>query len=425
MTGTASSIRFPEGFLWGTASCGYMTEGGITTDNWYSWMMEDQKLPPEKRAFAEPVGQACDYWNRFDEDHKLAHDLGVQVHRMSVEWSRVEPEQGKYDMAAVEHYGKILDSLHAHGVKTMLTLNHFIIPAWVEALGGYLNREVFIRNYREYVRLIVETLGDKVDYWLPINEPFVVPAVCYLVGMWPPYKKGMINYANAYRTMMEMHGNSYQVIKRRHPAAPVGVAFAWNYMRPYRDRNLLDHFGAWFNNRGANEVFFDAYESGRLTFPIGFGQRIDCMKDALDFIGVNYYTPYFCKGRQAFPSRPGEHVTDRETTYWPEGMYRVLKRLADRFDTPMIVTETGVATNDEPFRIQFITEHLKAVHRATVEGANVKGFMYWSLTDNWEWNYGFKMRFGLIHIDYETQKRTIKESGTWYAQVIKNNGFEI
>ena len=414
------NITFPDDFIWGTCSNGYMTEGGITADNWSPFIKTDQELPFDERRFAEPVGQACDYWNRYDEDHALAEKLGVQIHRMSVEWSRVEPEEGQFDKSTIKHYGEMLDNLHEHHVQTMLTLNHFIIPNWVELQGGYLNHTFFIEKYRRYVRKIVEALGDKVDYWLPINEPNVVPSG-YYIGFFPPFKSGLRYFIQAYRLMLDMHASSYHIIKEYHPKSPVGVAFNWAYMRPFREKNIWDRLGAWFNNRGSNEVFFDAVKQGRLTFPIGLGGKFQPMKNSLDFIGLNYYCCHFCKGFTVHDTRPGHPVTDRGRAIWPEGMYRALKHLDENFNLPIIITENGVATTDEDFRIKHMAAHLAQVHRAMQENVPVKGYMHWSLTDNWEWTWGFKMRFGLIHIDYDSQKRTIKKSGKWYADVINRS----
>jgi beta-glucosidase/6-phospho-beta-glucosidase/beta-galactosidase len=225
--------------------------------------------------------------------------------------------------------------------------------------------------------------------------------------------------------MIDMHASSYHIIKEYHPDTPVGVAFNWAYMRPYREGNLWDQFGVWFNNRGANEVFFDALEQGRYTFPIGLGDKFEPMKGALDFIGLNYYCCHFCKGFEARDSRPGHPTTDRGRAIWPEGMYLALKKLGDRFDLPIIITENGVATTDEDFRIKHMTAHLAEMHKAMAEGVPVKGYMHWSITDNWEWTWGFKMRFGLIHIDYETQERTVKKSGHWYADLIRSKQLEV
>ena len=416
-----NSSQFPKDFLWGTASAGYMTEGNLKNNDWYDAETADLRNPPEKRIFAEPCGQAVDFWNRYEEDYELAKGMGVQVHRMSIEWARVFPERDRPDAGAIEHYKKIMDALRKRNIQVMLTLHHFVIPSWVAKVGGFLNREAFMQHYRRYVELMVKELGDRVDWWLPINEPSVVPLAGHLLAINPPFMQSLSAFGKAFITMMDMHASSYQIIKDRFPDAPVGVAYAYASYIPDRKNALTDKLAARFSDWNLNKVFFKGIDTGRAVPPVGFWNRIENLKDSLDFIGFNFYSKWYVRGLGPGTPKPDDVLSDRGYILYPEGMYEGLKYYGTKYDIPIIVTENGIDTTDESFRIRYVTDHLRQVLRAIEEGIDIRGYMYWSLTDNWEWTYGFKSRFGLIHIDYETQKRSLKESGRWYADVIRRN----
>jgi beta-glucosidase len=416
-----SDATFPDGFMWGTASAGYMTEGNSKNSDWYDAEMEDLKNPPDKRVFAEPCGLAVDFWNRYEEDYELAKEIGVQVHRMSIEWARVFPEQDRPDEAAIERYGMMLDALRSRGIQTMLTLHHFVIPSWVAAFGGFLNRNTFMQHYRRYVELIVKRLGDKVDWWLPINEPSIVPLAGHLLAINPPFRQSFTDFGKSFITMMDMHASSYRIIKDHFPDAPVGVAYVYSAYKPDRENSRADKFGAWFSDWSLNKLFFKGIETGRAYPSIALWKKIEHLKGSLDFIGFNFYSKWYVRGLGQGEPRPDDKLSDRGYILYPEGMYEGLTYYGRKFDIPIIVTENGTDTTDESARIDYIDSHLRQILRAINDGIDIRGYMYWSLTDNWEWTYGFKSRFGLIHVDYETQERAIKEGGRWYADVIRNN----
>jgi len=417
-------LKFPNGFMWGTASAGYMTEGNLKNNDFYDAEMEDLKNPPEERKFAEPCGRAVDFWNRYEEDYELAKEMGVHVHRMSIEWARVFPEQDRPDEAAIERYGKMLDALRTRGIQTMLTLHHFVIPSWVAQAGGFLNRSFLMQHYRRYVELIVKKLGDRVDWWLPINEPSVVPLAGYMVGVNPPFRQNLSEFGKSFITMMDMHANSYRIIKDHFPDAPVGVAYAYSSYMPDRKDSLVDKLGAKFADWNLNKVFFKGIDTGRAVPPVGLWNRIEHLKGSLDFIGFNFYTKWYVRGLGPGEPKPDDRLSDRGYILYPEGMYEGLKYYGTKYDIPIIVTENGIDTTDESFRIQYVADHLRQILRAIDEGIDIRGYMYWSLTDNWEWTFGFKSRFGLIHVDYETYARTIKDGGRWFAELIRKNSLK-
>ncbi len=417
------NLSFPEDFIWGTAASAYQTEGNNFNCDWYGMEQRDLKNPPEKRRFKEPCGLACDHWNRFEEDFELAARLGIRMHRLSIEWSRVFPEMHRADAGALEHYRRMIAALKRRGIAVMLTLHHFTIPLWMERQGGYEKRAVFMKHFREYVEAVVSALGDLVDCWLPINEPNVVPLGGYLTGAFPPYRTSPLAFVKVYRTFFDMHASCYHIIKRRFPHATVGVAFAFIHLQPYDEKKAIDRLAARFANLTANLRFFQGITSGRVGFPLGVGASFPSLRGTLDFVGLNYYSTTYIRGLFGVEqSREGDLVTDMGWVFYPQGIYEVLKYLGSAVRLPIIVTENGVATTDESFRIRYMEAHLGQVHRAMAEGVPVRGYMCWSLTDNFEWDRGYAMRFGLVHVDFSTQERRVKEGGEWFSRVIRNGG---
>lgn len=417
------NLGFPGDFIWGTAASAYQTEGNNFNCDWYGMEQRDLKNPPEKRRFKDPCGQACDHWNRYEEDFELAARLGIRMHRLSIEWSRVFPDMHRADNGALEHYRKMILALKKRGIAVMLTLHHFTIPLWMERMGGYEKRTIFMKHFREYVDTAVSAVGDLVDYWLPVNEPNVVPLGGYLTGGFPPYRTSPVAFIRVYRTFFDMHASCYHIIKRRFPQAPVGVAFAFIHIQPYNEKKAIDRWAARFADLTANLRFFQGITTGRVGFPLGMGMSFPSLRGTLDFVGLNYYSTTYIRGLFGVEqSREGDLVTDMGWVLYPQGIYQVLKYLESAVRLPIIVTENGVATTDESFRIRYMEAHLREVHRAMAEGVPVRGYMCWSLTDNFEWDSGYAMRFGLIHVDFSTQERRVKEGGEWFSRVIGNGG---
>ncbi|MBN1653429.1 MAG: family 1 glycosylhydrolase [Deltaproteobacteria bacterium] len=417
-----SAYKFPDNFLWGTAASAYQTEGGNTHSDWHQMEIAELSRPVDRRRIKQPCGIACDHWNRYEQDFDLAAEIGVRVHRLSVEWSRVFPEPGKRDRAVLDHYRGMITALKSRGIQVMLCLHHFTIPQWLVEIGGYENRRLLIDHFREYLDVTVQSVGELVDYWLPINEPNVVPLAGYLAAYFPPFKRSPSAFIQVFRTFFHMHALSYHVIKKHRPNAPVGVAFAFTHFQPFDPSKAFHRWGASFANRAINTVFFDGIRNGRVGFPLGFAAHIPGLKESLDYVGLNYYTSNYMKGLTPVANKPGDQVTDMGWIIYPEGLYEILHYLAATVKVPIIVTENGMATENESLRINYMNEHLIQVYKAIEEGIPIRGYMCWSLTDNFEWNRGFDMRFGLVHVDYESQRRRIKEGGRWYSEVIKKNG---
>ena len=415
--------KFPPEFLWGTAASAYQTEGNNINNDWYHYEQIEAKKPENKRKLAGMCGQATMQWENYEQDYDLAQKMGVKIHRLSIEWSRIFPTPDKPDEEALAIYKKQLVSLHQRGIKTMVCLHHFTIPIWVLQKGGFLNREYFLKQFQQYLEVVIPYLTDEVDYWLPINEPNIVPSASYLIGMFPPYKKNIFQYLRVYRLMIEIHAAAYHVIKKHDKQAPVGVAFAYMHFQPFNAKNKWQQFLSYLSDKWANRIFFEAVVNGRWAFPLGWGAAAPEVKGTLDFTGLNYYTTLYLKNTGPVPFKKGDVITDMGWVVYPKGIYAILHQLFKITNKPIIVTENGTATTDESFRIDYYKSHLTEIHKAMSEGVPVKGYMAWSLTDNYEWQHTYSKKFGLISVDSISMERTLKKSGWWYKEVIENNGF--
>lgn len=378
------NIRFPKDFLWGAATSAYQVEGGIESADW-------------SRFF--PAGKACDHYRLYEEDFDLLEELNLNAYRFSLEWSRLEPEPGGWDREEAAHYRAYLEDLKARGMKTMVTLHHFTTPLWMAEKGGWESREM-PKRFARFAARAFSQYGDLVDFWLTINEPFSVYApLSYLTGQWPPRKKNPLSFLKVVANQIRAHKKVYEAL---HPEGRVGVVKNNAFFKPVGKCPLnraLARTGRYFANR-----FF-----------------LDRIRGHLDFIGLNYYFPcrISCLG---FSGEKGP-LSDIGWEVWPEGIYHVLKDLG-RYDLPVYITENGVADKKDRLRKDFVKKHLFWAHKAMEEGVDLRGYFYWSLLDNLEWDKGFGPRFGLAEVGYETMERELRDSARFYARVAKQGGFE-
>lgn len=409
--------KFPKRFLWGAASAAHQVEGGLDND-WSRWEKKnavrlaketskrwgEQKLElfPE---IADPhnyiSGKACDHYHRYEQDFLLAKKLGHNVTRISVEWSRIEPKEGVFVQKELEHYLDVVKFLRKMGIEPMVTLWHWSLPVWVADIGGWKNRKV-VDYFVRFVKEVVEMLGNKVDYWLTVNEPEVYSVNSYLTGLWPPQEKNMWSTIEVFHNLIKAHRRSYDVIKSGNGQAKVGLA-KHNTLFENGDGRLLSKIV-----RGLKDYYWNQY----------FLQKI---KDKLDFIGLNYYCRDKLFGWRV--KNDDEIVSDLGWELFPEGIYKVLLDLK-KYNLPVLITENGLADAFDKYRGWFIGESLQAVALAMQQGVDVRGYLHWSLLDNFEWSHGFWSRFGLIEIDYKTQERKIRLSAWEYRDII-NKGIEI
>jgi len=393
-------IEFPQGFAWGASTSAHQVEGGNTLNDW--WRFEQQRRVPEAS------GVACDQFNRYEQDFDLAVELGHSAHRLSIEWSRIEPRSGVFDSDAIGHYVSVLQALKARGLASFVTLHHFTNPVWFADEGGWTSSRAPER-FERYVQRIVEPLAPHVDFWMTINEPTAVSFAGHLFGEWPPARR--MDIAGAYRqldSMAEAHLRAAQVIRRHVPDAQVGFA---NLLMNWR---LADP-RSWWQQRVMR--FADDFANHRFC---------DQVRESLDFIGVQYYHTLRVGWRPYGPGHlVGTQKTDMGWDIVPEGLAAVVSACWERYGIPMYVTENGLADASDSLRAQFIRDHLKALAGAMADGADVRGYLHWSLLDNFEWALGYAPRFGLVEVDFETQVRTPRPSAYLYRDIIRDNGFEV
>lgn len=396
---TPPSVPFPKKFFWGAANSAHQVEGHNHND-WTEW----EKLGKVRNH--ERSGDACDHFNRFREDFALAKELGHNAHRLSLEWSRIEPTPGVFDTAAIDHYRQVLQELHRLGLEPLVTLHHFTNPVWVARQGGWTNRRT-IAAFGRYVSFVMRELGSLATWWITINEPTVYSSAAHIGGLWPPEKK---SYAAAWMTIRnfaDAHRLAYQIIKRHYPHARVGVANNLSYFTAVRPGNILDRVLWKFSHFWHNQWWLDQTYLSQ------------------DFIGLNYYFHHPLRFRWTslvnliapvdVPDRPR---SDLGWEIHPAGLGCLLEWLA-HYHRPIIITENGLADAKDHQRTAFIRDHVREIDRAIGHGVDVRGYLYWSLLDNFEWREGFSPRFGLIEVDYRTQKRTVRNSAKDYRELIR------
>lgn len=398
-------LTFPPDFLWGTATSAHQVEGNNTHSDWYDWELKYQ--PPNKRS-----GLASDQYNRYTEDFKLAKDMSHNALRLSIEWARIEPEEGVFDSAAIEHYIKVLRSLKEKNMTVMLTLWHFTLPKWMADKGGFENGKI-IFYFDRYLKNIIPHIKDYVDLWITLNEPQVYAFLSYYAGYWPPAKKSKFSLLAVTYNLARVHKKSYKTIHSLVQNAQVGIAQNNSSFDQFHKHSLREGLAVWFLDYVNNHFFY------QLT-----------SLDTHDFFGVNYYFNRYISfngesgGRLpqlVDVSTTKKEVTDMGWEIFPQGMFDTIMDLSD-YHKPIYITENGLASTNDDRRCRFLIAYLQEIFHAIQTGAQVKGYFHWSLTDNFEWADGFNPRFGLIEIDYKTLKRLPRPSAYVYSTIIQHNG---
>ena len=380
---------FPDGFLWGASTAAYQVEGGIENTDWAAAGREG-KVPA--------AGRACDHYHRYGEDFDIARSLGHTSHRFSIEWARIEPEEGKFDEAEIEHYRKVLRALHTRGLTPLVNIWHFTLPSWFAERGGFLHPRA-PETFARYAGHVIEHLGGEAELWLTENEPLVYASGGYLLGVWPPFvKRNPFKFLRVCSALVEAHKRAYTAMKGVRPNIRIGVAkhniFFEANANPFNMLvcALVDRF---WNHR--------------------FLQRI---KGYQDFIGLNHY--HHRKFGATAAEKAAAVRSDMGWEVHPTSLYHCLIALK-RYNLPVYVSENGIADAADTRRAQFITDAAACVHRAIAEGVPVKGYLYWSLLDNFEWAEGFTKRFGLVEVDYATLARKVRPSAYVYKRVCERN----
>ena len=414
------SLKFPAGFYWGTATSSHQVEGNCTNNQWWAWEQEGGHIKDGTTS-----GLANDHYNRFEEDFALAKELGHNGHRFSIEWSRIEPEEGRWDEKEVDHYRRVIDSLHNNGLTPFATLHHFTNPVWFENQGGWLSPKApdLLGRFAGYM---AKQLGDAVPFWMTINEPPVLPAATYIAAVFPPQERDMGMAMTAARHILMSLGSMHNAIKENAPHNPsVGPVINMIHVMPASDSEE-DKAAAKMFDQYWNAYWFDGLRDGVIGPPAGGGEGVPGLKGAWDFVGVNYYSRSVIQAsrgimglRQVNPPEDSERSTMGWQVY-PEGFYHCLKRAAS-YGVPVYITENGIGTDDDEQRCSYVIRHLKQVHRAISEGADIRSYLHWSFQDNFEWAEGFRQKFGLIAMEEGTRNRLPRPSAHLFRDIARAN----
>ncbi len=372
-------MKFPENFLLGAATAGHQVEGQNIYSNWWA---------AEAQGKVAASGLGADHFNKFDSDFALAKSLGLNAMRISIEWSRIEPQEGKLNAEVIAHYHDVFKSLRTHGLTPMVTLFHWTMPQWLAEKGGF-ESSFGVRTFEKYVEFIAREYGSDCNLWLTINEPEVFAFEGYWTAKHVPFRKNIFLTLKVYLNLIRAHKAAYKAIKKVLPGAQVGLAKNVAYHEPFRPGNWGDELIVKIGRYFGNEFFMNR------------------LKRQLDFIGLNYYFTHTLKfsWRKGFEEMNKKFPkSDMGLKTYPKGLYHLLKRFA-KYNKPLYVTENGIANATDEMRERFIAEHLEETKRALNEGAQVKGYFYWSLLDTYEWHMGYGLKFGLAEVNYETLER--------------------
>lgn len=419
-----ATYHFPQGFLWGTATASHQVEGNNTNNNWYAWEQQEGRIIQEHKCAA-----STDWWSgRWREDFDRAAEAGQNAHRLSVEWSRIQPEQDRWDEDALDRYRQMVRGLQERGMTPMVTLHHFTDPLWLYHQGGWENH-ASIGFFEKFVQRTVEALKEYATLWVTFNEPNTYYANGYITGDFPPGKQDLGAAIKVIENMVRGHAAAYRAIHSIQPEARVGIACNFRGFKPARQWFQLDRWVAGLLHRLFNHLVPFALTEGVILLPVG-SRRVFEAKHTLDFLGVNYYTndqvafnllkPGQLFSRRFFP--PEADLSDGGfISNEPLGMFEALK-WARQFDLPVMVTENGVNDAEDTLRPRYLAQHVHQVWRAVNFNWPVKGYFHWTLVDNFEWERGWTQRFGLWELNLETQARRKRPSADLYAEICRQNG---
>lgn len=408
---------FPKDFLWGASTASHQVEGN-NENQWTAWELEHAnrlaktaeerlnwipKWDEFKKEATNPEnyvsGRGVEHYKRFREDFDLLQKLNFNSFRFGIEWSRLEPEEGRWSEEAVAHYHEYIGELNKRGVEPFLNIWHWTMPAWFSNKGGF-EKSSNLKYWRRFVNKISEEYGNQVRYVITINEPNVYSAFSYVTAQWPPQQSNIIKGSLVIWHLVRAHRQAYKILKRKHPHLMVGIAQQLANIQAKRAHNIFDQFSTKWMRYFWNWWFY---------------RRI---RNQQDFVGFNYYfTDYYTSFiKRENPKIP---VSDLGWYMEPEGLYPLLLRTWARYKKPIFVTENGVADKTDEYRQWWLEETIIAMERAMSEGVDLRGYFHWSLLDNFEWSYGWWPRFGLVAVDRKNgMKRTIRPSAVWFGQRI-------
>jgi beta-glucosidase len=417
-----TTYHFPKGFLWGTATAAHQVEGNNTNNNWWKW---------EQEGHTNGIsGLACDWWGgRWREDFDRAAETGQNAHRLSVEWSRIQPAPDRWDEDALEKYRTMLRGLKERGILPMVSLHHFSDPLWLEEMQGW-ETEAIVPLFEKFVRKTVEALKEYCTLWCTVNEPNVYALSGYANGAFPPGVNDLKRAVQVEANMLRGHVAAYRAIHQIQPEARVGYALHYRPMAA-KSSSPFDALMRNIRYSGINMAFPSGISTGVLKSPVG-NVSIPEAKDTQDYLGINYYSqdtisfnllnPKEFFTHTGFPAN-ADISENKFIANIPEGFYDSLKWAVRTYpDLPIIVSENGVEDSKDSMRPRYLAQHIHQMWRGVNFNWPIKGYFHWTLVDNFEWERGWTQRFGLWALDPETQKRTKRPSADLYADICHENG---
>jgi beta-glucosidase len=416
------SFHFPKGFLWGTATASHQVEGGNTNNNWNKWEQEGHTT--------HKSGMACDWWGgRWKEDFDLAAETGQNSHRLSVEWSRIQPAPDRWDEEALDRYRTMLRGLRDRNITPMVTLHHFTDPLWLSEMGGW-ETDSIVSLFEKFTCKVVGALKEYCTLWCTINEPNIYALFGYVEGSFPPGKNNFRVAMQVLSNMLKAHAIAYRTIHMIQPEGRVGYALHFRPQEPAHPWSPLDRLMRNIRHSGINMGFPSCISTGIMRTPLG-NYPVPEAKGTQDYFGLNYYSvdtvafdisnkselftrAYFPENSDLSPNKFIANI--------PAGLYNSLKWVVKTYPRlPIFVSENGIEDSDDHIRPRYLAQHIHAMWRAVNFNWQVKGYFHWSLVDNFEWERGWTQRFGLWGLNPETQQRTRRPSVDLYAAICNEN----
>ncbi len=386
---TPRDVHFPSEFSWGTSTSAYQIEGGNDNTDWWRYERE------EGTHAVEVCGDACDSWHRYDEDLDILASLGLNSFRLSIEWARIEPEEGVFSNDALAHYRNVLVACHKRQITPVVTLHHFTLPLWVADAGGFESPDI-VRWMTRYATKVANELGDLIGVACTINEPNIVAIMGYLIGLFPPQAASWDRFVAVNQTLRDCHVAMRDALKNGPGTFPVGLPLS---MQEYE---ALPGFEERLHS--FREEMEDKY-------------LLSLTND--DYVGVQCYTKLIIGPNGVVTDLDGE-LTDMGYLFWPQCVDYTVRRAAALAKITVIVTENGIGTADDEQRIRYLSGALQGLRGLLDDGLDVRGYFQWSLLDNFEWTFGYRPKFGIVEVDRTTFARTLKPSARWFADATRN-----
>lgn len=443
-------VRFPDGFLWGTATAAYQIEGAWNEDGKSPSIWDTFCRQPGKIKDASNAETAADHYHRYQEDVQIMADLNMNAYRFSISWPRILPDgRGRVNEKGLDFYDRLVDTLLNKGIRPFVTLYHWDLPQALHDQGGWTTREI-VNAFAEYARIVAARLGDRVTDWMTHNEPSVISLLGYFTGEYAPGEINPMGTFQCAHHLFVSHGLATQAIRATAARKPeIGIVLHLRPVHPAtnseEDCQAAIRFDGVLNRMFLDPVFFGRYPEDaakvlELIMPKVEPGDWDIITTPIDFLGVNYYSRFVMKHDPGVMLIQASEVHPPESEYsglweiYKPGLHEMLTRIKKEYNpTKIYITENGICVPDgldldgwcrDYRRIAYLRDNLAELHRAMVDGVPVHGYFHWSLTDNFEWSHGYMERFGCVYVDYATQKRTVKDSGWWLAEVARNNGLD-